>query len=380
MKRIIVIVIIVFLCIGATLFIKPLLLYVAEKSFRNIFTDSSVHIGTCSLKPTCALSFYNIEIKRAQDYDFKVGSIFIHYTLSSLFKKYIPQIEIKEVTVSINLQKRNISQFGNYLNIKSKKFFFIDGLKISDLNIDLKSGNLNLILKGSFGTHLLKPSLDSLDLNIASLKSGDFQLKTASLTVTQDALKKGEFYINNISYDKIKITDIKGNARLNDNVVLISPLYAEVFNGKLRGSATFFLDKTLRYLLNVKAYSIPIDTIIKEFNLSRRINMSGNLNGDIILQGNGVTLSAVKGALNIVEPGGILSINDTNFLNTIAQNTKQSLEMVMENFNNYRYNNGKIDISLEGDNLILKITLEGNQGKRNLSIVLHNVKIGGGYE
>jgi len=62
----------------------------------------------------------------------------------------------------------------------------------------------------------------------------------------------------------------------------------------------------------------------------------------------------------------------------MAINSGQSLDILVENFQNYHYNTGIMKLSFDKGNLIFNIDLEGGAGKRNLSITLHDFKLGKG--
>jgi hypothetical protein len=60
----------------------------------------------------------------------------------------------------------------------------------------------------------------------------------------------------------------------------------------------------------------------------------------------------------------------------MAEATSQPLSLLVENFKNYRYNIGQVGLGAEGSNVILNISLEGEAGKRQLSVVFHDFKLG----
>jgi hypothetical protein len=47
----------------------------------------------------------------------------------------------------------------------------------------------------------------------------------------------------------------------------------------------------------------------------------------------------------------------------------------VDSFKNYRYNAGVVELSLQGPDLVFDIRLEGDAGKRDLTIVLHDFKL-----
>jgi hypothetical protein len=47
----------------------------------------------------------------------------------------------------------------------------------------------------------------------------------------------------------------------------------------------------------------------------------------------------------------------------------------VESFKDYHYNTALMKLSFDKGNIILDVALEGEAGKRNLSIVLHDFKL-----
>jgi hypothetical protein len=84
----------------------------------------------------------------------------------------------------------------------------------------------------------------------------------------------------------------------------------------------------------------------------------------------------LSGSFSTLTPGGTLVIMDAKFLENMARNTQLPLELLVEDFKNYRYNTGLLSLGLEDNNIILKVALEGEAGKRNLNVILHDFKLG----
>ncbi|MDP2911079.1 MAG: hypothetical protein Q8N76_01950, partial [Candidatus Omnitrophota bacterium] len=61
-------------------------------------------------------------------------------------------------------------------------------------------------------------------------------------------------------------------------------------------------------------------------------------------------------------------------LENVAKQSNQPLDIIVESFRNYNYNNGMISLGMESGNLVMDIKLDGKAGKRNLAVVLHNFK------
>jgi hypothetical protein len=83
----------------------------------------------------------------------------------------------------------------------------------------------------------------------------------------------------------------------------------------------------------------------------------------------------LSGNFSTLQPGGILVIKDDKFLKNLSRTTKQPLDILVESFKDYHYNTALMKLSFDKGNIILDVALEGEAGKRNLSIVLHDFKL-----
>jgi len=48
------------------------------------------------------------------------------------------------------------------------------------------------------------------------------------------------------------------------------------------------------------------------------------------------------------------------------------VELLVDNFKNYHYSSGTINLSLDNENINLDLALDGKSGKRDLNITLHD--------
>ena len=79
------------------------------------------------------------------------------------------------------------------------------------------------------------------------------------------------------------------------------------------------------------------------------------------------------GELTAAKEGGMLTITDTRFLESMAQRSGKALDIVMESFKNYRYNNGNVKVGLDKNDLTLDAAMDGAAGKRDVTVVLHDI-------
>lgn len=384
--------IILFFVLGVSVFAKPIIIFIAKKQLRGVFIKSEVSIGRCALKPASPvkcilskgageLSLLDIEIKRDKIYDFKVKEARISFCYLSLLRRKIKKFYLGNTSVSINLSAQNIPDFSQYLNLKASSVFLVKLVELANLDLNLKSKEITL--KAAVSTELspvyprsedfsrgVNQSINYLDLKIDSLDTRGFRLIDASLEVGKN--KVGELNIGKIQYDKVKIEEIKGRTRLEDKTFSIDSLSAKVFDGEIHGDLCLKIDKDAEYLCRLKFVNIDLADFAHDFNLKERFQVSGRLVGGLTLKGKDVKVDILSSDFSVVEPGGKLAIKDDKFLENLAQKSGQSLDIIAESFKDYHYNAGTMKLYLDKGNLVFDIALEGEKGKRNLNITVHD--------
>jgi len=68
-----------------------------------------------------------------------------------------------------------------------------------------------------------------------------------------------------------------------------------------------------------------------------------------------------------------LTIKDDSYLKELAKNTGEGIDFVVESFTNYSYNKGLMRMYLDNNNIIMDAGMDGVSGKRNLTVILHNI-------
>jgi len=354
---------------------KPIIIFVAKKQLADVFPESKISIGGCAIKAASQLSLFNIEIKKANIYNFKIKEARVSYNPLSLLRCKIKKFYLGDTSVSFVLPQKSITEFGSYFNLKPS-IFFVSSMELGELKLDLKSKEMSLEGGVRLGVNLVGQVIDYLELKISSLEVQGLKLNKGFLAANQKS--PGEFNIEKIQYDKAKIEGIRSKIRLEGKNLFLENLSAKAFDGELQGDLALTLDKEPQYLGHIKAINLDLEKFAQDFNLKEKFQMSGKLVGELAFKGSGANVQILDGNFSTVEPGGRLTITDDKFLKNVAQNSGQSLDILVESFKDYHYNNGVMKLSLEQGNLILDIALNGEAGKRNLNIVLHNFKFGKG--
>jgi len=376
MKRVIYPLVIIFiLTLAAAVFLKPLIIFFAKRQLSNIFVGSTVDIGACDLQPLRKVSLKDIHISRQKTYDFKVKETAAEYSLFSLLRGNIRNVSLSDAAIEINLAQNSLWEFGKLLNLKNQKSALrVNSLQLSNLGLDIESPELMLKAQVSAGIDLINQSADYFALRVVFLEGSGLQLKDAFVEAKRKSYP-GLLRIAEIKYDKLAIKKIEGKARLEDKSLFLDSLSAEVLGGAIRGSAHLELRPAGEYLVELQAKDVDLGAFINDFNLGEKVSLSGSLSGSVTLQTKGYDISLLSGDFSAEAPGGMLTIKDTAYLEGIARSSSQPMDLLVESFKNYRYNTGMMKLSFEKDNLILDIVLEGEAGRRNLSVTLHDFKL-----
>jgi hypothetical protein len=358
----------------ASILINPAIIFLVKRQLNTIFKGSEVSIGSCRLNPARQLSFFDVSIKKKGGYDFLVKQVRAEYSLSSIFKSEILKFSLREAKIYINLPQKSIAEFSQYLNLGPKSVLLVKSLELSDFNLDLKAKDLNASGVFSIQVNLIEQIMDYLDIKIDALGIQGFNLSNFSLKAAQGS-SEGYFGISQMKYDKLNISAIKSAVRLLGKELFLDGVSACALDGDIGGNLKFRIALDIDYGADLKFTNLDIARFINDFDLKEKFEMTGRLGGDLTLKGKGTDIEILNGRLSSLESGGMLMIKDTKFLENMARNINQSLDLLVENFKNYHYNIATIKLFLDKSNLIIDAALDGETGKRNLNIVLHGFRL-----
>ncbi|MCX5697434.1 MAG: YdbH domain-containing protein [Candidatus Omnitrophica bacterium] len=178
--------------------------------------------------------------------------------------------------------------------------------------------------------------------------------------------------IERIKYNEIKAEDIQSRIALTQGSLSFGAIAGRIMDGKFTGDVSISLTPGFAYTVNLALDGLDIASFIRDAGLKEKFVMTGKFGGSILLKGNGPRISILGGDLLAAQPGGTLTIKDNEYLKSIAEAQKVPVELLVESFNEYQYNIGKLSLKKQGESLILEIALEGTTGKRNLTVVVHD--------
>ncbi|MFH1783139.1 MAG: YdbH domain-containing protein [Candidatus Omnitrophota bacterium] len=179
----------------------------------------------------------------------------------------------------------------------------------------------------------------------------------------------------NISAGNIKITPrhiFMFSVYLED--ISLTTDKGELLKGRIEGDIKLSLEKKIDYLSALEIEALDLDVFRRTFKLDKKFDASGDLRGILNIRGSGSTIEDMTGDFATTEDG-ILIIKDDRFIKNIAERSNQPFEILLESLKDYKYNKGLAGISMKEGNLIFNINLDGESGKRDFEIVVHDFNL-----
>ena len=295
------------------IFLNPLVKLLAWGQLKRIFPGSTVTISSCSFNPFRQLSFSGIQVTRKDYYDFKIRNILVYFNPDAF--------------------------------IKRMPFNPWELIKAGQITVD-------------------------------SLETSQFRLNSGYLKVSRQGKGEGVIAIQEVKAGKLVIKDILGKAWLKDDYLFLDPLSARLLGGRLEGDSQVKLSGDFVYQANLNFFDLDQDTFVKDFELDEKVDVSGKVGGSLKLKGKLQEIEILEGNFSAGKDGGILTIKDRQFLERLARSSRLGPDLVVESFQNYRYNTGVITASLQDNNIVLFFNLAGPGGKRNFNIIHHDFNQG----
>jgi hypothetical protein len=317
----------------------------------------------------------DIRIKHSSIYDFRIKAVNIRYDRYLFLRGVVAEVALELPEVSLDLGQKGILEFVKYLNVGKKASFLVNRVRCTHAALNIKSSDLTLEGNASFDVSLMSRLINSVEIRITSLKTQNLLVDSLFFKVQQGA-STGVYEAKSVKFDKLAISDLKSGVTLNGRIMVFNPLIAKVLSGNIQGNMTFRLGSILAYAMDLDIYDLSLERMVEDFQFAEKFTMRGKLGGKVVVKGSGSTPSVLNGELNAGEQGGNLTITDMAFLENLAKDSKQDVNLIIESFKNYQFSKGDVSLYLAGNNLILEVSFEGAQGKRNLTVALHNFTLG----
>ncbi|MDO8525257.1 MAG: YdbH domain-containing protein [Candidatus Omnitrophota bacterium] len=248
------------------------------------------------------------------------------------------------------------------------------------LVLNFAENELRNVFKGSsvsIGSRDITPgALVFRDVGIKTKGRQFLKIKEFRLNFAAPSLLIGhvaEFSIEEtVVYAKLKILKVHGLAKYAKGVLSLGNVSVHILSGVAEGSAVINTGTTPYYSASLRLKGIQLEKVVEAFELKEKIDVTGIVSGSLEISGKGYILTELKGKLDASPEGGTLTIKNKEWLDAIALYAKQDINMIVENFKKYHYNEGNAGLGLKGTSIIIDAHLSGEAGKRDLLVSLHD--------
>lgn len=263
------------------------------------------------------------------------------------------------------------------IDIKSCDVNIFRQVSFHDVNVkktgayNFKAGRITIefTLWSLLGRRIGALSLQDVAFN--TLKGTPFSIDQGNLRINEEG-PPGTLFIQKLRYDKLQVQNIRASTRKSGEEITLEALSGQVLNGMIEGGVTFKIAKDSVYLAKLNFINLDLTEFVQKFDLKKTVEMSGRLSGMVALNGRGTKIEILKGNLGSSSDGGTLTIKNKNFLETLAKNNEQPLDIVVDSLTDYNYNTANMLLRLDREDLILDMAFDGKTGKRHITVVQHD--------
>jgi hypothetical protein len=215
--------------------------------------------------------------------------------------------------------------------------------------------------------------INTAEVNLSKLNFAGLRLSGAFLKIDKTA--PGVLKIGEVDYEKAKIKDISAKAMLANRILSFDELSASFAKGRFLGKLQVELAPDLACQLNFKVKGFDLDSMVNDFDLKSKMQLSGLLDGTFNMTLKAGRILALNGDFASDDTGGTIIIKDQKFIKAIADYAHQPVEVIADSLQDYHYLDGKLKAYFKKNDILLEVLCFGAQGKREFEVVLHDVKL-----
>lgn len=359
-------------CLTIALAVIILTPRILKKQLENIFIGSQVTVEGCRFISFTEFVVSGISVTVDPIYKFRVKDLIVDYTLPDLPKINILRVTLSNLNIQVTLDNKNIAGLSKKIKLTPAGGVFINNLLISDAVFDIKSKDLSLEAGLSIDFDLKNKTLNWLDGKVKSADIYSVRLKDVSFNAGGSS-QVGSFILSEMSFDKLKLLKASAEPLLKGGHFYLSNIKSSLLDGFLSGEIDLFFKDKMRCSADFKFKGIDLGVFVRDFELTDKLELSGSMDGYVVLEADNNGIKNLEGDFKAADPGGMLTIKDDKYLKDMAKRTGQQIDFIVESFTNYSYNKGLMRMHLDSNNIVLDASLDGISGKRNLTVVLHDV-------
>lgn len=216
---------------------------------------------------------------------------------------------------------------------------------------------------------LLNQEITGITVKQFSGKGPNFAVESGQLHVGPNG--RETLSVVKLQYNQLVLRQLTARPALVGKTLLLSDIAFQSLGGKGSGQARVSFDQSYKadFLFN----NLSLAAVVNDFKLKEKVDMTGILNGRISIAGKGQKMEILDGGFSTDGQEGSLAVKDTKFLENIAKNTNQPANIIVDSLKDYRYNVGLMKLFLKDSGLNIDTEFNGPQGKRALSVTVHDV-------
>ncbi len=182
-----------------------------------------------------------------------------------------------------------------------------------------------------------------------------------------------EIHVDEVSWNGIPAKKVYANVTFDPNGIY-GRLTGECEKGQLAGNFEFYYTKGFTWNADFFAQKVDCEPIAQKL-AGKYCDLTGELDGDIAVQGKATEILKCQGLLALPNPG-VLKIKSMETLlkelppDMLAMK-RQALELVIDSFDTYPYDTGKLTLDYSPGGGLSELHLDGPRGSRTFQVALH---------
>jgi len=179
--------------------------------------------------------------------------------------------------------------------------------------------------------------------------------------------------IDELSWNDIPVKDVSTNVTFDPNGVY-GKLFGECEGGQLNGNFEFYYTKGFAWNADLFANKINCQPIAEKL-VGKYVNLTGELDGKIAVQGKVTEILNCSGSLDLPNPGMLEIKSMDGLLDRIPANMialkRDALKIAISAFQTYPYDSGQMKIDYKPTGGVSTLKLDGPRGQRQFEIYFH---------
>jgi hypothetical protein len=180
-------------------------------------------------------------------------------------------------------------------------------------------------------------------------------------------------YIDELSWNNIPVKNVYTSVTFDSGGVS-GRLYGTCEGGQLNGNFEFYYSKNFTWNTDLFCDKVNCQPIAEKL-AGKYINLTGELDGRLAVQGKAIEILNCSGLLSLPNPGKLDIKSMDDLINRLPANMiklkKDALKLAISAFQTYPYDSGKLKIAYNPNGGDCMLSLDGPLGKRQFEVYLH---------